>query len=109
LKRCTVPASTSFKLTCRPQYARTANSFVTSRHFSSPPHDFVLSHPSSVEGSNPTRGRIVVITSGKGGVGKTTSAASFAHGLASRGQRTCVVVSLKYMIYFLHWVCTCRL
>jgi Mrp family chromosome partitioning ATPase len=101
LKRCTVPASTSFK--------RTANSFVTSRHFSSPPHDFVLSHPSSVEGSNPTRGRIVVITSGKGGVGKTTSAASFAHGLASRGQRTCVVVSLKYMIYFLHWVCTCRL
>jgi hypothetical protein len=42
----------------------------TLRHFSS--HPFVLSHPASVEkgaGEN-TRGRIVCITSGKGGVGK---------------------------------------
>jgi len=44
-----------------------------------------------VEGPNPTRGRVVCITSGKGGVGKTTSAASFAFGLASKGHKTCVV------------------
>ena len=36
-------------------------------------------------------GRVVVITSGKGGVGKTTVAASFAYGLAARGHKTCVV------------------
>jgi len=59
----------------------------------------VLSHPSSVDNTkgsdnddNPSsRGRIVCITSGKGGVGKTTSAASFATGLAMRGLKTCVV------------------
>lgn len=62
------------------------------RNFSSSlSKEFILSHPSNVDGPNPTRGRIVCITSGKGGVGKTTSAASFAYGLASRGQKTCVV------------------
>eukprot|EP00553_Chaetoceros_curvisetus_P006069 CAMPEP_0204624252 /NCGR_PEP_ID=MMETSP0717-20131115/10001_1 /ASSEMBLY_ACC=CAM_ASM_000666 /TAXON_ID=230516 /ORGANISM="Chaetoceros curvisetus" /LENGTH=329 /DNA_ID=CAMNT_0051639579 /DNA_START=59 /DNA_END=1048 /DNA_ORIENTATION=+ len=62
------------------------------RYFSSTPeHEFILSHPSSVDGPNPTRGRVVCITSGKGGVGKTTSAASFAMGLANRGHKTCVV------------------
>ncbi|MBN2886452.1 MAG: septum site-determining protein MinD [Chromatiaceae bacterium] len=35
--------------------------------------------------------RIIVITSGKGGVGKTTSAASLAMGLAQRGRRTAVI------------------
>ncbi len=35
--------------------------------------------------------KIVVMTSGKGGVGKTTSAAAFAAGLAKRGYRTVVV------------------
>lgn len=35
--------------------------------------------------------RIVVITSGKGGVGKTTTAAAMATGLAMKGQRTVVV------------------
>ncbi|MFW6278391.1 MAG: septum site-determining protein MinD [Halorhodospira sp.] len=35
--------------------------------------------------------RIVVITSGKGGVGKTTTAASFAAGLARMGYRTAVI------------------
>eukprot|EP00937_MAST-01D_sp_MAST-1D-sp2_P003655 g3655.t1 len=35
--------------------------------------------------------RVVVITSGKGGVGKTTTAASFAYGLAAAGHRTCVI------------------
>ena len=34
---------------------------------------------------------VVVVTSGKGGVGKTTTSASFASGLALRGHRTAVV------------------
>jgi septum site-determining protein MinD len=38
-----------------------------------------------------TLGRTIVITSGKGGVGKTTTAAAFAMGLAQRGHRTVVV------------------
>ncbi|NDI84644.1 septum site-determining protein MinD [Undibacterium crateris] len=35
--------------------------------------------------------RIIVVTSGKGGVGKTTSSASFASGLAMRGHKTAVL------------------
>ncbi len=35
--------------------------------------------------------KVVVVTSGKGGVGKTTTSASFALGLAQRGFRTAVV------------------
>ena len=35
--------------------------------------------------------KIIVITSGKGGVGKTTSAASFSTGLALRGHKTAVI------------------
>ncbi len=35
--------------------------------------------------------RIIVVTSGKGGVGKTTTSASFATGLAQRGHKTVVV------------------
>ena len=35
--------------------------------------------------------KIIVVTSGKGGVGKTTSSASFASGLALRGHKTAVV------------------
>lgn len=35
--------------------------------------------------------RIIVVTSGKGGVGKTTSAASFSSGLALRGHKTAVI------------------
>lgn len=35
--------------------------------------------------------KVIVITSGKGGVGKTTSSASIAFGLAERGKRTCVI------------------
>ena len=35
--------------------------------------------------------KIIVITSGKGGVGKTTTSASFAFGLASRGFKTAVI------------------
>ena len=44
--------------------------------------EFVLSDASTVDDAETvSRGRIVCITSGKGGVGKTTSAASFAFGL----------------------------
>ncbi len=35
--------------------------------------------------------RVVTVTSGKGGVGKTTTAASFAYGLANNGKKTCVI------------------
>lgn len=35
--------------------------------------------------------RIIVVTSGKGGVGKTTTSASFATGLALRGHKTAVI------------------
>jgi septum site-determining protein MinD len=35
--------------------------------------------------------KIIVVTSGKGGVGKTTTSASFATGLASRGHKTVVI------------------
>ena len=35
--------------------------------------------------------KIIVVTSGKGGVGKTTSSASFATGLALRGHKTVVI------------------
>ena len=36
-------------------------------------------------------GRTIVVTSGKGGVGKTTTSAAFAMGLAQRGHRTVVI------------------
>ena len=35
--------------------------------------------------------KIVVVTSGKGGVGKTTTSASFSAGLALRGHKTAVI------------------
>lgn len=67
------------------QASRGAGRFLSTRS-----HQFVLSHPADVDDKN-GRGRIVCITSGKGGVGKTTAAASFATGLAQRGRKTCVV------------------
>lgn len=39
----------------------------------------------------PASGRVIVITSGKGGVGKTTSAAAISAGLAKQGHRTVVI------------------
>ena len=44
--------------------------------------------------------KVVVVTSGKGGVGKTTTAASFAYGLAEEGYKTCVIdfdIGLRYI------------
>src|SRR6478609_7823688 len=38
-----------------------------------------------------TLAKVIVITSGKGGVGKTTTAAAFAAGLALRGHKTVVI------------------
>lgn len=35
--------------------------------------------------------KVIVVTSGKGGVGKTTTSASFSSGLARRGHKTCVI------------------
>ena len=35
--------------------------------------------------------RVIVVTSGKGGVGKTTTSAAFASGLALRGFKTAVI------------------
>ena len=35
--------------------------------------------------------RTIVVTSGKGGVGKTTSSAAIASGLALRGKKTAVI------------------
>ncbi|SET79444.1 septum site-determining protein MinD [Paracoccus homiensis] len=35
--------------------------------------------------------KVIVVTSGKGGVGKTTSAAAVSAGLAMRGHKTCVI------------------
>ena len=35
--------------------------------------------------------RVVVVTSGKGGVGKTTTSVSMGIGLASRGYKVCII------------------
>ncbi|CAM9679809.1 unnamed protein product [Ectocarpus sp. 4 AP-2014] len=42
-------------------------------------------------GGKDREGCVVVVTSGKGGVGKTTTAASLSYGLAQAGHRTCVI------------------
>ena len=38
---------------------------------------------------------VIVVTSGKGGVGKTTTSAAFATGLAQRGKKTVVHIDLS--------------
>ena len=47
--------------------------------------------PAGALGEGEFLSKVVVITSGKGGVGKTTSAAAFAAGLAMRGHKTVVI------------------
>src|SRR5476651_1961513 len=42
-------------------------------------------------GGGSALGEVIVVTSGKGGVGKTTTAAAFAAGLAMRGKKTVVI------------------
>ena len=51
----------------------------------------VLPHTPPGEGEVFLTGKVIVLTSGKGGVGKTTSAAAIAAGLALRGHRTVVI------------------
>ncbi|CAK0768869.1 Z-ring positioning protein MinD [uncultured Gammaproteobacteria bacterium] len=45
----------------------------------------------SAERGRGSLGRVIVMTSGKGGVGKTTSSAAFATGFAMRGHKTVVI------------------
>ena len=47
--------------------------------------------PRSLNKDNLPMARIIVVTSGKGGVGKTTTSASFASGLALAGHKTAVI------------------
>ena len=47
--------------------------------------------PLTAHAPPPAKGRVVVVTSGKGGVGKTTSTASFAYGLSELGYKVCVI------------------
>src|SRR3984893_9814236 len=50
-----------------------------------------MTKPGAARGREDLLAKVVAITSGKGGVGKTTSAAAFAAGLALRGHRTVVI------------------
>lgn len=50
-----------------------------------------LARLSSTMTADTQSGRVVVVTSGKGGVGKTTVTASIGYGLAERGYRTCLI------------------
>ena len=52
----------------------------------------LITHPIFTDNSRDNRlATVIVVTSGKGGVGKTTTSASFATGLAQRGYRTVVI------------------
>jgi septum site-determining protein MinD len=53
-----------------------------------PPPRHVTPH---IEKKATLMAKIIVVTSGKGGVGKTTTSASFASGLALRGHKTAVI------------------
>jgi septum site-determining protein MinD len=49
------------------------------------------SHLQSITGEEPLSAEIIVVTSGKGGVGKTTTSASLATGLAMAGKKVAVI------------------
>lgn len=49
------------------------------------------SHLQSITGEEPLSAEIIVVTSGKGGVGKTTTSASLANGLAMAGKKVAVI------------------
>src|SRR5437588_9119188 len=50
-----------------------------------------MTKPGAARGREDVLAKVVAITSGKGGVGKTTTAAAFAAGLALRGHKTVVI------------------
>jgi septum site-determining protein MinD len=50
-----------------------------------------MTKPGAARGRGDLVAKVVAITSGKGGVGKTTTAAAFAAGLALRGHKTVVI------------------
>src|SRR5437588_630909 len=50
-----------------------------------------MTRPGTARGREDLVAKVVAITSGKGGVGKTTTAAAFAAGLALRGHKTVVI------------------
>src|SRR5437879_9505670 len=50
-----------------------------------------MTRPGAARGREDLVAKVVAITSGKGGVGKTTTAAAFAGGLAVRGHKTVVI------------------
>jgi septum site-determining protein MinD len=53
--------------------------------------DLQVSNPKIFAQENPELSETIVVTSGKGGVGKTTTSASIACGLARRGKRVAVI------------------
>lgn len=65
-----------------------ATAEATSAASESPASASPVSAPPAPE---PIKAKVVVVTSGKGGVGKTTTSASFAAGLALRGLKTAVI------------------
>src|SRR4051812_20734119 len=50
-----------------------------------------MTRPGAARGREDLVAKVVAITSGKGGVGKTTTSAAFAAGLALRGHKTVVI------------------
>ena len=54
--------------------------------------------------------QVVVVTSGKGGVGKTTTSASFAYGLAQEGFKTVVIdfdIGLRFVFLCVWFAFVC--
>src|ERR687890_2451982 len=49
------------------------------------------SNLSTLKSGEASVAKVIVVTSGKGGVGKTTTSAAFATGLAMRGHKTVVI------------------